>query len=184
MGDDRAFGLACRSGSVHDGRDVIERDLFASVERLRPRDCSLIGAVRSEQQGGFDVAEFRDVQRGLGEIGVVNHQRRRSVAGDELQLRNGQPRIERHEDRADPPAGELDLQRIGRVQRQHCDAVTARNIPPVAQMRGEAGDALIEFGIAEPAFARKIDDGRLVRRASAKMRYPVVMPNRHSVLPD
>ena len=107
----------------------------------------------------------------------MDHHLRRGVADDELQLRNGQAGVERQEHRAEPAAGELHLQRIGRVQRQHRDAVAARDFELVAQMRGEARNARVELRVGEAALASEIDDGHLVRRAPAEMRDPVVIAN-------
>ena len=106
-------------------------------------------------------------ERRLGEIGVVDHHLRRAIAGDELKLGNGEAGVQRHEDGAEPSAGELHLQRIGRVQRQHRDAVAARDLERVAEKRGEARDAGIELRIGEAALAREVDDRDLVRRAAA-----------------
>ena len=128
VGDDRALGLAGRARGVHDGRDVIERDGLERVDRPGFRDRGFIGAVRPEQQRRLDLAEFRDRQRRLGEIRVMDHHLRRGIADDELQLGNGEAGVERHEHRAEPAAGELHFQRIGRVQRQHRDAVAARDL--------------------------------------------------------
>ena len=125
VGDDGALGLARGARGVHDGRDVIERDDLGPVERLCSRDRRLVGTAGAEQQRGRDVAQFCDRQRDLGQFGVVDHQHRRGVADDELQLGHGEAGVQRQEHRADPPAGELHLQRIGRVQRQHRDPVAA-----------------------------------------------------------
>ena len=125
MGDDRALGLARRARRVHDGRDVIVRDVLGAVERLRCRDRRFIGAAGAEQQRGRNVAELCDRQRDLGQIGVVDHHLWRGIADDELQFGNGEAGVQRQEHGADPAAGELHFQRIGRVQRQHRDAVAA-----------------------------------------------------------
>ena len=144
VGDDRALGLAGRARGVHDGRDVIERDVFEAIERLRGCDRRLIGTARSEQQRRRDVAEFCDRQRDLGQIGIVDHHLRRGIADDVLQFGNGEAGVQRQEHGADPETGELHLERIGRVQRQHRDAVAALDAESVAQMRGKARDPRVE----------------------------------------
>ena len=177
MGDDRALGLARGARGVHDGRDIIERDGSGVVERPGRRDRRLVGAAGSEQQRGRHVAEFCDRQRDLGEIGVVDHHLRRSIADDELQFGNGETGVQRQEHRADPETGELHFQRIRRVQRQHRDPVAARDLELVAQMRGEARDSRVELRIGEAARASEVDGRDFVRRAAAEMGDPVVIAN-------
>ncbi len=128
VGDDRALRQAGGARGVHDGRDVIERDVLECRDRLRRRNAGLVGTAGTELQRGADVAELRHRQRGLGEIVVVDHHDRRGIADDELQFGNGETIVERQEDRAEPEAGELHLQRIRRVERQHRDAVAARHL--------------------------------------------------------
>ena len=55
----------------------------------------------------------------------MDHQHGRGVADDVVQLGNGEAGVQRQEHGADPAAGELHLQRIGRIERQHGDAVAA-----------------------------------------------------------
>ena len=177
VGDDGTLGLARGARGVHDRGDVIERDVFEARERLCRCDRGLVGAAWAERERGFDIAELGDGKRGLGEIGVVNHELRRGVADDELQLGNGEAGIQRQEYRAQPAAGELHFQRIGGVVRQHRDAVAARYPEPIAQMRGKARNPRIELRVAEAAFAEEIDHGHLVRCPAAEMRDPVIVPN-------
>jgi hypothetical protein len=185
MGDDRALGPACRARGVHDGRDVIERDNLGAVERRGGRDGCLIGATGAEPQRGRNAAEFCDRERDLGEVVIVDHHFRGGVADDELQLRHGQPRVQRQEYRADPETGELHFQRIGRVQRQHRDAVAARDAESVAEVRGQPRDPRVELRVGEPAFGGKVYRGDLARRAAAEMRDPVVVANgRHAFSPS
>ncbi|MHC2381839.1 hypothetical protein ACVIHA_006237 [Bradyrhizobium liaoningense] len=66
MGDGRALRMARRARGVHDGGDVIERDFFGAVERLRGGDTGFIGAAGAEQQAGRNVAELCDGERRLG----------------------------------------------------------------------------------------------------------------------
>ena len=111
----------------------------------------------------------------------MDHDLGRSVADDELQFGHCQPGVERHEDRADAEAGELHLQRIGRVQRQHRDAIALADAADVAEMTGEEPDAGIELRIGEASVAAEIDHRGLGRRAPGMMRNPVVIPYRHGV---
>ncbi len=182
VGDDRALGLACRARGVHDGRDVIEGNVFASIQRMCRCDRCFIGAAGSEQQRRDHLAEFCDRQRHLGQIGVVDHHLRRRIADDELQLRHGEAGVERQEHGADPAAGELHFQRICRVQRQHRDPVAAHDFQPVAQMSGKPRNPRIELRVTKAALAREIDGRDLVRRPAAEMGDPVVMANRQTLL--
>ncbi len=129
MRDDRALGLAGGARGVHDGRDVIERDLLEPFAAASPRRCRphRRRPAPSRTVGG-DIAELGDRKRGLGEVVVMDHHLGRGVADDVVQLGNGEAGVERQEHRADPEAGELHLQRIRGVQRQHRDAVAARNL--------------------------------------------------------
>ena len=86
-------------------------------------------------------------------------------------------------DRAEAAAGELHLKCIGCVQRQHRDAVAARNVQRVAQERGEARDAAVELRIGEAALAREVDDRDLIRRAAPMVDDPVVVTNGQKSLP-
>jgi hypothetical protein len=107
----------------------------------------------------------------------VDHHLRRGIADDELQFGNREARVQRQEYRADPAAGELHFERIGRVQRQHGDAVAAPDLERVAQMGGQPRDPRVELRIGKPAIAGEVDGRTLVRRAAAEMRDPVVMAN-------
>ena len=49
------------------------------------------------------------------------------------------------------------------------DAVAARDIEPVAQMRGETRDARIELRIGKAALAGEVDGRDFIRRAAAEM---------------
>ena len=60
----------------------------------------------------------------------MDHEHGGGIADDVLQFGHGEARVQGQEDRAQPSAGELHLQRIGRVQRQHAHAVTARDLEP------------------------------------------------------
>ena len=112
----------------------------------------------------------------------MDHHLRRGIADDELQFGNGEAGVQRQEHRADPEAGELHFQRIGRVQRQHRDPVAARDLEPVAQMRGETRDPRVELRIGEAARAGEVDGRDLVRRAAAEMGDPVVIANGQNFL--
>ena len=107
----------------------------------------------------------------------MDHQPGRGVADDVVQLGNGEAGVQRQEHRAQPPAGELHLQRIGRIQRKHGDPVAALDAEPVAQMRGEPGNAGIELRVGEPASAGEVDGRQFVRRPAAEMRDPVIVAN-------
>ena len=183
MGDDGALGLARGARRVHDRGDVIERD----DPRPGRAACAaaiagFVGAAGAEQQRGRDVAEPGHRQRDFGQFGVVDHQDRRGVADDVVQLGHGEAGVERQEYRADPPARELHLQRIRGVQRQHRDPVAAPDLEPVAQMRGQPRNPAVELRVGELALAGEVDHRRLVRRAAAEMGDPVIMANRQGFL--
>ena len=112
----------------------------------------------------------------------MDHQARGRIADDVLQFGDGEAGVQRQENRAEPAAGELHLQRIGGVQREYGDAVAARDSEPVAQMRGEARNARIELRVGEFASAGEVDHRRFVRRAAAEMGDPVVVANRQILL--
>ncbi len=112
----------------------------------------------------------------------MHHHLGRAIADDEMQLGYGEPCIERHEHCAKPAAGELHLQRIGGVERQHDDAIAAGDFQLLAQMRGEPRDAGIECCISEAATAREINRGQLVRCPPGEMRNPIIVPNGHMIL--
>ena len=76
-----------------------------------------------------------------------------------------------------PAAGELHFERIGGIEREHGDPVAALDAKPVAQMRGEPGNAGIELRVSEASSAGEVDGRHLVRRAAAEMRDPVIVTN-------
>ena len=123
--------------------------ISALVERLCRRDRRLVGAAGAEQQRGRTLQSFATVSATSASSVSWIITFGDGVADDELQLGNGEAGVERQEHRADPEAGELHLQRIGCVQRQHRDPVAARDLEFVAQMRGEQRDARVELRIGE-----------------------------------
>jgi hypothetical protein len=127
VGDDGALRLARGARGVHDRRHVIEGDDFRLVERFCRRDRAFIGAARTEQQRRVDLAQFRNSKREIRQLGVMDHQLRRGIADNVRKLRHGEAGVQRQEHRADAPTGELHLQRVGGVERQHRDPVAARD---------------------------------------------------------
>jgi hypothetical protein len=114
----------------------------------------------------------------------MDHEHGRGIADDVLQLGHGEAGVQRQEHRADPAAGELHLQGIRRVQRQHRDPVAALDVELIAQMRGKPRNTGVELCIGEAAFAGEIDNRHLVRRPAAEMGDPVVIANRQYRLPN
>ena len=112
----------------------------------------------------------------------MDHDLRRRIVDDELKLRDGEACVQGQENRAQPPAGELHLQRIGRVHGQHRDPVAARHLEPVAQMRGETRNPRVELRVGEPAFAGEVDNRQFFRRPAAEMGNPVIVANRQNLL--
>ena len=113
----------------------------------------------------------------------MDHEARGRIADDVLKFGDGKAGVQRQEHRAEPAAGELHLQRIGRVQRQHRDPVAARDSEPVPQMGGEPRNARVELRVGEVAPAGEVDNRRFIRRAAAEMGDPVVISNRQNLLP-
>src|SRR5207247_3869628 len=77
---------------------------------------------------------------------------------------------------------ELHLECVGGIQRQHCDAVAARDLELVTQMRGEARNARIELRVGEASLAGEVDHRQLVRGTAAEMGDPVIVANRQGFL--
>ena len=99
MGDDRALRLPGSARGVHDGRDIIERHHLRLVERICACDRRLVGTTRPKQQRRRDAAQFCHRKRDIGELGVVDHERRRRIADDVLKLGDGEAGVQGQENR-------------------------------------------------------------------------------------
>src|SRR4051812_610894 len=112
----------------------------------------------------------------------MDHELGRRIADDVLKLGDREAGVQWQEDRADPPARELNLKRIRGVQGEHRTPVAAVDLALVAQVRGEARNAGVELRVGELAFAGEVDNRRFGRRPAAEMGDPVVVANRHDLL--
>ena len=181
--DDRALRPSGSPGGVHDGRDVIERDDLDLAQRRSTGDGGLVAISGAECQRGRHAGQLLYLVRDRGQFVVMQHQLRRGVGDNEFQLGHGEAIVERHEHRAQPPARELHFHRVGGVQRQHRDAVAARDTLRVLQMLSEARDAIVQRCVAQAPIAREIDQCDLARRAPRVMRDPVVVTHGHHTPP-
>jgi hypothetical protein len=108
-------------------------------------------------------AEPRHLQRGVGELLAVDQHHRPRVLADELQLGHCQSPVERQEDGAQPPAGELQLEDVGVVHAENRHPVAARDPESASEPQGGARDAVVERGIGEASAG-----GQIVRRFGAR----------------
>lgn len=175
MGDHRALGFAGGARRVHDAGQVIEADLLDGGKRLRFLDCGFVRAAGAEPEGGLDLAKPGKGECGLGKIAVKQEHARRGVVENVAQFRHGEAGVQRQEHRPEPAAGELDLEGVGGVLRQHRDAVAARDRELVAEVAGKTRKTGVELRIGEAAAAGEIDHRDLVRRPAAVVRDPVII---------
>ena len=155
-----ALGPAGRPGGVHDGPGVAGLEPRVGQGPGGSGDPGLVVARPP-------VGEGRNVLDGTGpghrrggrlELGAVQERPWLRVAADELELRGREPPVERQEDRADPLAGELDLEDVGVVVGEHHDPITASHPEPVPQPEGGPADPFVEFRIGEaPARCDVVD---------------------------
>ena len=183
VGDHGALGQARRAGGVHDGREVVVRD----VDRIH-----LAGGLGNPSLVGrrpivaVDVDEMRDAAarlqlgRGLGEFIVIDENLGARVVDDELQLRHRQPPVQRQENGAQPATGELQFEMVGGVGRQDADPVAALDAQAVAQVAGEPAYARTELHVAELPPRMQIDRRRAIRGIPRVMRQPIVRLHRHN----
>ena len=85
------------------------------------------------------------------------------ILADELELGHRQSPVERQEDGAQPPAGELQLEDVGVVHAEDRHPVAARDPEGAGEPQGGARDALVERGIGEASAG-----GEIMRRFGAR----------------
>ena len=158
MGDDRALGLAGGARGVHDGGDVIERDVFGRRRAAWQPRSRLRRSRRSPSSSvELDLAEFR-----------------RPRARSRRDRRRGSSRLARHRRRCNCSSGTVSRVFSGRNTapsrpQANCtssvsvvfSASTATRSPralqAVAQVRGEPRNPRVELGVGESAPAAEID---------------------------
>jgi hypothetical protein len=90
------------------------------------------------------------------------------------QFWENQPPIHRREHSPEPSACELNLKEIGRIVREHCHAVAARNAEPLAQASGKAADPLIELRIRKAPAGSEVIHSDTVATCRCMMSNPVM----------
>ena len=133
---------------------------------------------RAELKQMRDAAAFLQFMRHLVEFMVMRQHDRRRIAQDEVQLVHGQSRIQRHENRSQPEAGELDFQDVGRIGRQHSHAVATLDAER-AQMRCQPVDPLVERAVGQAPLCRQIDQRGLVAAYLGVVGDPVEIGETH-----
>ena len=185
VGDLRTLGPPGRARRVHDGPDVGEierRRIERAVRRSEPR---LVGAglAVGEVGGVRHARQPRHLERRIGELHAVDQHHGARILGDELELGHREPPVQRQEDRAQPPAGELQLEDVGVVHAEHRDAIAVADAEGVAQPQCRARHALVELGVGEAPAGRQIVRRLRPRREARVMGDPVLHGNtrRHCV---
>ena len=165
-----ALGPAGRSRGVHDGPGVAGLDFRVREGPGRSPEPRLVVARPP-------VGEGRDMVYGAGaghlrdrrlELDAVEERARLRVAADELELGSRESPVERQEDRAEPLAGELDLEDVGVVVGEDRDPVAPSHPKPVPQPEGGPTHPFVELRIGEtPARGEVVD--RLAAGGVARM---------------
>jgi len=124
--DDRALGMARGARRIQNGRDIVVGQWFRyDIVRGGGEQRLVPGVAREAMR---DPARRRQFRRRVRELRVVDQQDGGAIANDEAQLWHGQAPVHRNEYRAETAAGELDLEQIGGVVRQHRDPVAAFDV--------------------------------------------------------
>ena len=155
-----ALGPAGGPGGVHDRPGVAELEPRFGERPGGSGDPGLVVARPPVGEGRnvLDGTGPGHRRGGLFELGAVQEHPWLRVAADELELRGREPPVERQEDRADPLAGELDLEDVGVVVGEDRDPITASHPEPVPQPEGGPADPFVEFRIGEaPARCDVVD---------------------------
>ena len=177
VGDDRTFGPSRGAGRVENGRDVVQRRRHRRIEaRFCTRD---VFEGRAERQHFPDAAIQRQGLRPIGEIGIEDQHLRGAIGQDRAQFGIGQPPVQRHENRAGPPAGELHVEDIGAVRGQHGDAVAGFDTKQRSESTGQARDTVVEHAIAVVPPGRQVYRRQRVRPPHGVMGDAVIIGNGH-----
>ena len=172
VGDDRALGMAGGARGVHDHADVVVRQRHGRRHRRARRQRALVGAVGSS--GSISSRFFDSAVACCAKRLVVDQQLGRRIAQDVLELRHGEPPVERQHDRAEPPAGELQLEVFRAVGRQQRHAVALADALR-RQPAGEPVGAAVQLGVGERPVGLQVVDRELVGPAMGVVGDPVVV---------
>jgi hypothetical protein len=186
VGDLRALRPPRRAGRVHDRPRVIEVERRRRERACRGGDPSLVvaRATVGERRGVRDRGKPADLARGIAEFRAVHQHRRACVLRDELELSDGEPPVERQENGAEAATGELQLEDVGVVVRQHRDAVATSDAEACRKPEYRARHVLVELGIGETTLRRAVMCGRRPGREAGVVSDPILGRNsrRHPFL--
>jgi hypothetical protein len=114
-----------------------------------------------------------ELDASLGEPGVDDEEHGCGVTMDEFEFSNGQPPIERAENRADLPAGELRVEEIGVVPGEQGDSVAEANTVHVTQTGRQSAATVVHLGVRESTVGAQVDRRQLVRTSPGVVSNPV-----------
>ena len=163
--------MAGGAGGIHHHGDIVVRHVDRRDSGCGGGQGLLVGAVRIF---GIDFQQGLRQSRGLRcERLVVDQEFGRRISQDVFELRHGEAPVERQHDRAQPAAGELDLEIFGAVGRQQGHAVALADATR-RQRRREPVDAPVKLGVGQFPRRLQIVYRELVRAAAGVMGDPVV----------
>jgi hypothetical protein len=110
----------------------------------------------------------------IGEAPVVDQERRRRIGQDVLQLRHGEPPVERQHDGAQPSAGELQLEVFRAIGRQEGHSIAFADSSRGERARQPVG-AGMQVGVAQLPSGLQVMDREPGRPAAGVMGDPVVV---------
>ena len=161
------------------------RSSAGGIERAARRsEPRLVGAglAVGEIGGVRHAGQPRHLPRRVGELLAMDQHHRARILGDELELGHREPPVQRQEDRAQPAAGELQLEDVGVVHAEHRHAIALADAEGVGEPQRRARDALVELGVGEAPARRQVVRRLRPRREPRVMGDPVLHGNtrRHS----
>ena len=184
VGDLRALRPPGRARRVHDGPDVGEIERRRVERAARRGEPRLVGAglAVGEIGGVRHAGQPRHLARRVGELLAMDQHHRARILGDELELGHREPPVQRQEDRAQPAAGELQLEDVGVVHAEHRHPVALADAEGVAEPQRRARNAIVELGVGEAPARRQVVRRLRPRREPRVMGDPVLHGNtrRHS----
>ena len=126
-----------------------------------------------------DAGQPRHLEGRVGELLAMDQHHGARILADELELGHRQPPVQRQEDRAQPPAGELQLEDVGVVHAQHRHAIAAADAKGGGEPQRRARDSRVELGVGEAPAGRQIvcrlrarRKARVMARSSPPPEYP------------
>ena len=142
--------MAGRARSVHQRPGIVVRKLGQFNVAITAIDRSLVGCVTAATSGFDPVwAGMRQGIRGFG-IGRIEDQHLwRAITQDEIQFWCRKPPVQGQKDRAQLCAGRMHFHHVGRVHRQHGDAIAFRDATITGEMRGKAAAPILGLRIGE-----------------------------------